>query len=375
MKKRGKTGKIRKVLFLDSGTTHGQGGWQISRAAFEGLRSLDVEAELFSLSARLGLVRAAFSCLPPGGAAFNDAELLDWACGSLVEKALLFKPDLVLAMKGTRVSEGALEALRAAGVRTAAWTMDDPYELQQYLLWAANYDILFTTEPRCLPVYRYCGLGHAGLLPHAHDPEVHRPDPAAAASPRYASDVCFVGAAYPERVRLLKAALPLLSRVKTLLIGDWGRYRAELPGVRILDGFLPESEAARFYSGARIVLNIHRSPSGCGKGLVNPATLGADGVNSRVFEIAGCGAFQLADGGRALLKELFEPGREIETFDGPQELAAKVQRYLADEPARRAIGAAGRKRALADHTYAARMRRLLDEAAAAPYAPVSGRRA
>ena len=349
---------VAKVLFCDSGTTPGQGGWQISRGAFEGLKSLGVEAQLFPLSERLERGRRAFG----GGPGVSDAALMDWAGAALAEEALQFRPDLLVAMKGTRISRRTLAAVRAAGIRTAAWTMDDPYELERYLAWCDNFDVVFTNEPRCLGAYAACGA-EARLLAHAHDPAVHRPDPAAAGSPSYASDVCFIGAAYPERVRLIKAAAPFLARVRTVLIGDWGAHRRDLPGVRILDGFAPEKEAARFYSGAKIALNIHRRPDELAGEHFDHAALGADGVNSRTFEIAGCGAFQLADAGRGELARHFEPGRELDTFSGEAELTAKLARWLADESGRRAVAAAGRRRALAEHTYARRMSGLLAAAA------------
>jgi len=356
---------IGKVLFVDPGTTYGQGGWQIARGACEGLRSLGVETELFPLSARTELMRASFALLSGSGRKidYDDASIMDWTCGTLAERALLFKPDLVLAMKGTRISGGALAALRAAGIPAAAWTMDDPYELERYLLWAPGFDLIFSSEPRCLPVYEACGFS-AELLAHAHDPAVHKPDPAAAASENYASDICFIGAAYPGRVRLLKAAAPFLAKHRTVLIGNWGAYRRDLPGIRVLDGFLPETEAVKFYSGAKIVLNMHRLPGECSEGSLDPEKIGAEGVNSRTFEIAGAGAFQLADGSRKLLPAFFKPGREIETFSGVEELQAKLARYLADDSLRAGIAAAGRRRALAEHTYAHRMKRLLAAACA-----------
>ncbi len=353
---------IKRVLFVDSGTSFGQGGWQISRGAFEGLKSLDVEAEFFNLSEKIGLISQAFTRLAEEGksGSCDEASVIGWACGTLVEKAVLFRPDLVVAMKGTRISESALTALKAMGITTVAWTMDDPYELELYMSRAGYYDMIFTSEPRCLPVYEASGISCAEFLPHAHDPAVHKPAPEVAASTNYASDICFIGAAYPERVRLLKAAAPFLARHKTVLIGNWGTYRGELPGVRVLDGFVREQEAAKFYSGAKIVLNIHRLAGECAAGRLDPRKIGADGVNSRTFEIAGAGAFQLVDAGRGMLEKLFEPGRELVTFTGEDDMQSKMEQYLADDSRRSAIAAAGRRRALAEHTYGHRIKTLLE---------------
>lgn len=355
--------KIKRVLFIDSGTSSGQGGWQISRGVFEGLRACGVEAELFPLSARLDRIRSLHArSLDGSDGGSSDLTLMEWACGTLAERALLFEPDLVIAMKGTRVSESALAALRAAGIPLAAWTMDDPYEIDRYLLWAPNYDMVFTTEPRCLAVYEAAGVPFAEYMPHAHDTGLHKPDAGYALSNNYFSDICFIGSAYPERVRLMRETAAFLAAHKTVLIGNWGAYRHELPGVRVLDGFVPEKEAVKFYSGAKIVLNMHRLADENFSGLPFSGKIGADGVNSRTFEIAGTGAFQLADSGRRYLEKLFKPGIEIETFSGAEEMQSKISRYLYDEGARTAIATAGRKRALAEHTYKIRAGQLLDTA-------------
>src|SRR5262249_5112647 len=57
--------------------------------------------------------------------------------------------------------------------------------------------------------------------------------------------------------------------------------------------------------------------------------------------------------------ELFEPS-EIATFAEPRELRDQIRHYLGRSEERRALAAAARRRALADHTYAARMRQLLE---------------
>ncbi len=70
--------------------------------------------------------------------------------------------------------------------------------------------------------------------------------------------------------------------------------------------------------------------------------------NMRVIEATGAGAFLLTNF-HPELNRFFAPGEEIETFQNPDELLAKVRHYLAHDDARRAIAARGRERALRDH--------------------------
>jgi spore maturation protein CgeB len=83
------------------------------------------------------------------------------------------------------------------------------------------------------------------------------------------------------------------------------------------------------------------------------------GLNARAFEAAGVGAFQMVDW-RPGLEQLFEDGREIVTFRGIADLRERLTHYLADPDGRLSIARNGRDRAAADHTYALRLRLLME---------------
>ena len=65
------------------------------------------------------------------------------------------------------------------------------------------------------------------------------------------------------------------------------------------------------------------------------------------FEIAGCGAFLLAERSPGHAQRFVE-GQEAVFFADVEECAAKIRRYLPDEAARERIAAAGRARAVRD---------------------------
>jgi spore maturation protein CgeB len=81
-------------------------------------------------------------------------------------------------------------------------------------------------------------------------------------------------------------------------------------------------------------------------------------VNQRVFDVPAAGAFLLTDR-RAQVERLFEPGREIMLYDGPEDAADKLAFCLADADLRRRVAEAGRARVLAEHTYGHRLRELV----------------
>lgn len=138
-------------------------------------------------------------------------------------------------------------------------------------------------------------------------------------------------------------------------VGVWGSGWEGIPDLRkaARGRIAPGADLRDLYRSARIHLHMNSDTN----------------VHQRVFECLASGGFVLAaahPGDRAPggLAEHLAIGREIETFDGKAGFEEKVRRYLADEPARRAVSAAGRARVLAEHTTAHRAETILDRARA-----------
>jgi spore maturation protein CgeB len=74
-----------------------------------------------------------------------------------------------------------------------------------------------------------------------------------------------------------------------------------------------------------------------------------------------CGAFVLSDRQRDVLA-LFREGEHLACFDDAADLAEKVRHYLGDPGERERIARRGQDAVLRDHTYAGRLRQLLEEA-------------
>ncbi len=64
------------------------------------------------------------------------------------------------------------------------------------------------------------------------------------------------------------------------------------------------------------------------------------------------------------IADCFKPEQEIACFDGADQLADKVNHWLADSTGRQSIIEAGRERVIRDHTFPVRARQLLDAIAA-----------
>jgi spore maturation protein CgeB len=83
------------------------------------------------------------------------------------------------------------------------------------------------------------------------------------------------------------------------------------------------------------------------------------GVNSRLFEAAGCGAAVLTEF-RPTLPELFEVGDEVLAFHDFDELVDQATRLLSEQGLTARLGDAAAHRAHRDHTYQRRLDVILE---------------
>lgn len=161
-------------------------------------------------------------------------------------------------------------------------------------------------------------------------------------------DIAFVGSLFPGvhdgRIRLLEAVCEQFPQT-----GVWSASVEQLPAMsairRCYRGQAWGKRMYEIFRSARIVLNHH-----------GDAFAFAD--NSRLYEVTGVGGFLLTEA-HPNLSELFEPGREVGTYEHTAGCLASIERYLGDEAARRAVAAAGQARTLRDHTYRRRMTELV----------------
>lgn len=343
------------IAFLKQGVrSYGQIEAGIERAAAQvpGLRlaSFDYPALFFAQPAALG---------KPG----RHREALK----ALLPRMLADPTPTLLLLNGFVPEQhhpGFFAALRAGGKRVVSWQIDDPYYIDMNRRLAAHLDVVLTVDSSALPVYRELGK-KAAFLPLGCDPHLHRRYPP---DPQYASDVCFVGTPFAgsRRIRLIEEAAECLLRHDTKLVGgadidSWAKNleRFDVLKPLILDARVPLEAAARYFSGARINLNIHKDSYGHPWDR-NAGKLLARSPAERTFAVAGCGGFQLMDDTRPDLAQFFEPGKEVVTFSDAADLVEKIDYYLGHEAERAAIAGAAQARAAAEHTYLHRLRFILD---------------
>ncbi len=317
----------------------------------EGLEQEGHEVVPYRLYQRMYLMHQALATMVPRGHVPALEEVSLHASEGLVQRAITEECPWVLVITGSGLHPNALLALRRVGVRVAVWFTEAPYDSnEEKELYLARFcDLAFINErTSVMPFQRVLDSvgagGRAAYLPHAYRPSLHRPwkegDPAVEPS-----DVLLVGTGFVERQQLMEAI-------------DWGGIDLRLggmwPGIQspshlaghVRDGCIDNTDTARLARGAKIVLNPHRFAAG------------AESANPRTYEMAACGAFQIADY-RAEIAEVF--GDSVPTFDPgvPWQLEALIRGFLANDSYRLELAREARGR-VAPHTFAARARTIVE---------------
>lgn len=285
----------------------------------------------------------------------TPADVLYWAGVWSVEMALRLAPDWVIVVSGMYLLKDTMMLLRRATHGKAGMALlatESPYDDHAQLQVAPLFDAVFTNERRSVDAFRRVNP-NSHYLPHAYDPDRHRPDlPLEGDWPSH--DVVFVGSGYPERIELLSAVD--WSGIDLGLYGSWtlvGSRSRLRPYVHT--DLLHNREATQLYRRAKIGLNLHRETVGFGRHAPRIAPGSAESLNARAYELAACGVFQVSDE-RAELNEVL--GMSTLTFKSPGELERLV-RWAVEDGMARADHAATARRLVAPHTYDARCGTLL----------------
>ena len=145
----------------------------------------------------------------------------------------------------------------------------------------------------------------------------------------------------------------LVAALRRRLLPSQGSPDSPLPA-SLCKGFAPDAALNALFVQSAINLGFTRMSGD------DPDVAGVTQVKLRDFEVPLAGGFYLVER-VSEYEEFFRPGVEIETWETPRELIDKIRYYLDHGDERRRIAAAGRQRALADHTWDKRFSMLFAE--------------
>ena len=286
---------------------------------------------------------------PAGYPQFRKAVTRDEAIGQAAKfvRAECFDwwPDVVLLVSAFYIPPLTLEIIRARGIKIVVLFTEGPYQSETQLKIAPYADLSLLNDP--VDIDRYQAIGPAAYIPHAHRPSLHCPGPA---DPVMASDLAFVGTAFPSRIRFLEQMD--LGGWDVLLAGMWLGLPEDSPLRKYVAHELAEcvdnSQTVSIYRSARAGINLYRTetePDASAQGWA---------CGPREIEMAATGLFFLRDP-RGEGDVLFPM---LPTFDGPED-ASEQLRWWLEHDGYRGETAAKARQAVAGRTFEASAKELL----------------
>lgn len=240
-------------------------------------------------------------------------------------------PDLLLVVgSDTDFSDNDLEVIRKASLKKAIWLTDSSGTSSSTGHLAALFNYVFTQNMYHIPFYQHSGSSSVIYLPFAADRNLF--------NPKYADDACrcdllLLGDALPAGITYLQELSPLLSGCKVYAAGKgWEEY----PEITLVP---PGTELQNYYNGAEIIIHWGQPPL-------------------RAFQIASCGAAQLAED-HPNLYAYMDPGEDIITFHSGQDLCEKFSYYRNHPESARAVATRALWRSTYDYSFMQMAAKLL----------------
>jgi spore maturation protein CgeB len=278
----------------------------------------------------VGLVRR------PWLAAGIETSLVSPIAASLRRRIARFGPDLILALGAFHVPDEILEAVASLPGRPpiVGW-VGDAFGVEDHGL-AARYDAIGYADSGLLARHQAEGFAsRAVFLPHAANPAGAWP-----MSASRASRMVFVANPTPERRRWVAT----ITEPVVLHGPGWGRR----------DGAHHDIHARRVPPRAlRGIYGVHLAALN----IRNERNV-LRGLNQRNFDPLLAGAALLTDD-QPDLERCFDPGTEVLVWRDAESLNDQHRRLLADPTAAARLARRGRRRVLADHTYARRLETII----------------
>ena len=269
------------------------------------------------------------------------AEHAYWDDAQLAEKVARFQPDLLFVVHGRKFVQRW--GKRFAGVRSAVWLLDEPYEVDDTAKWSNQFDLVFVNDAATLPCHQ-----HAHELCVGYAPSLHFAGTGTARAHR----VGFIGGGNPTREQLLSG----LARRGLLDYVVGGPWRDPKLNALRLAANVPAEKTAALYRETIITLNVFRD-----RHHFNRANIAAGSMNPRICEALACGSLVISEPREDLVRCV----PELPTFRDEGAAATLIEKFLANPEERMRVQRACAAR-LADATYAQRLRTVMDIAFGPP---------
>lgn len=172
----------------------------------------------------------------------------------------------------------------------------------------------------------------------------------------YRSDLCFIGAAYPSRLKFFREVLPQLKDYKVVIGGTGWEFLPDTNGQKIINTGLGAEEYIKYYKGTKVALNLHRLSDEMP--IANTGMIKASSPNNRFFELNMMGCFQMVDNIRFPEIDNYYLS-DYSLFKDTKHFLTSFEVYIADVNERKRIAKEIQKETFEKHSYENRFSEIL----------------
>ncbi len=312
----------------------------------EAVRTYDVIKRFRLFHSWTQMIKDAYGEVPRG----VRANVL--ACEPVLGAAVYYDCDVVIIVSPMYFPMSIIETIRKVGKKVWGIFTECPYEDEFWARTQAPYfDRVFVNDRNSIPRFSVFNPD-THYLPHAYNPDKHYPrwD-----RPNNHQHVVFVGTDFKSRRDLFRDAN--WADIDFRLYGNWQEVHEEdtlFPYVR--HRLIDNHTTAQLYRGAVVGISWHRQERYWDQdGLIDKGE--AYSVGPRSYELAACGLYQISDGERQELTDIF--GESIPTFDSSESLEREV-RWALEHPVERQDLARQQHEAVQGHTFENRAELILN---------------
>ena len=274
----------------------------------------------------------------------------------ILSMADTFQPDVLLAFKGNYIYAKTLRAQSRRGIALYNYFPDtSAFAHGKWLPKSLpEYDCVFYTKPFWYDdVTKRIKLKRGFFLPHGYGPGLHRPVELDARDiSDCGCDVSLIAFHTRHKEQVLNELISIRPNLDLRIWGSgWAERCKSTELRRCIKGFPLLGETyVRAIQASRINLAIM-------SGQVVGASSG-DLTTSRTYTIPASGGFMLHERNSEVL-DLYREDEEIVCFDSAEELANKIDYYLAHPAERESIARAGHARCVPAYSYDNRIAEIL----------------
>jgi spore maturation protein CgeB len=188
---------------------------------------------------------------------------------------------------------------------------------------------------------------------------------------KYRSDILFLGAMYPNRVKLLESIVPFVkeNNLNFKICGHthYMPKRTPLQKFVFASGTVPHDETIKYYNGAKTVINMYRdigwNPRTTTKrNPYNKSRFTAESLNPRAYEVPLCQSFMVMEDIRPESREVYTDS-EVAFFSDEKSLVDQLNYYLLVDQGiekREQMAFNAYRKAAEGHTYIHRLLSIKD---------------